>query len=312
MLSQLPYVCPPGLLAQARSDRPTRTAVAGADNTVALESARSAMVEGIVDPLLVGAPEKIAAAAEKIAWDIGKLQIFAAADEETAARQAVALCREGEADALMKGHVHTDNLMRAVVDRENGLRCGRRLSHVFYMTAPDRAGAVAITDAAVNVAPDVAQRLDIARNAVVLFHALGQPCPRVAVLSATELENPAMPSSVAAGEIARLANGGAVQGAVFAGPLALDAAMSPQAAAIKGIENPVAGKADILLVPNIETGNALFKAMVYLMSATAAGLVLGARVPIVLTSRADPPEARLAAAALAAILARHQEGIKED
>ena len=121
-----------------------------------------------------------------------------------------------------------------------------------------------------------------------------------------------MPSSVAAGEIARLANGGAVQGAVFAGPLALDAAMSPQAAAIKGIENPVAGKADILLVPNIETGNALFKAMVYLMSATAAGLVLGARVPIVLTSRADPPEARLAAAALAAILARHQEGIKED
>jgi phosphotransacetylase len=306
MLSDRPFVCPADLLEQARGDRPTPTAIAGANNKLALESAKAAMEEGIVAPLLVGTPEKIAAAAEEISWDIGKLPLFPAVGEDGASRRAVALCREGEAKALMKGHVHTDSLMRAVVNRECGLRSGRRLSHVFYMTLPDRPGALAVTDAAVNVAPNVQQRLDIARNAVTLMQALGIVRPKVAVLSATEVESDAMPSSLDAGEIARLANSGAVPGADFAGPLALDAAVSPQAAAIKGIESPVAGQADVLLVPNIETGNALFKAMVYLMSANAAGLVLGAKVPIVLTSRADPPEARLAAAALAAILVRHE------
>jgi len=306
LLSSSPFVCPPDLLSQARRARPARTAIAGAESAVALESARAAMAAGVIEPLLVGQPDRIAAMAEEISWDIADLPIFAAEDEDAAARRAVALCRDKDADALMKGQVHTDSLMRAVVNREAGLRCGRRLSHVFYMTLPDRPGAIAITDAAVNVAPDVAQRLDIARNAVTLFHALGTPCPKVAALSATEVETAAMPSSLEAAEIVRLANGGAVPGALFAGPLALDLAVSPQAASIKGIDNPVAGQADILLVPNIEAGNALYKAMVYFMSATAAGVVMGAKVPIVLTSRADPPEARLAAAALASIVARYE------
>ena len=306
MLSQDPFLCPQELLDQARADRPTPTAIAGAASAVALESARAASDEGLIEPILVGAPQEIADLAAKMDWDISQLRVVAANGEAEAARQAVALCRSGEAEALMKGQVHTDTLMRAVVNREEGLRCGLRLSHVFYMTAPNRSGALAITDAAVNVAPGVDQRLDIARNAVTLFHALGNAEPKVAVLSATESENPAMPSSLEAAEIAKRANAGEVEGAVFAGPLALDLAVSPQAAALKGVENPVVGQADILLVPNIETGNALFKAMVYFMSATAAGLVLGAKVPIVLTSRADPPEARLAATALAAILARYQ------
>jgi phosphate acetyltransferase len=306
MLSKEPFVCPSDLLAKARSERPTATAVAGAASEVALESARAAQREGLIEPLLVGDPQAIGALAEKLAWDISGITVIAAESEAAAARQAVALCRDGRAASLMKGQVHTDALMRAVVDREQGLRCGQRLSHVFYMTAPHRSGALAITDAAVNVAPNVDQRLDIARNAVALFHALGKDTPKVAVLSATETPNPSMPSSLEAAEIAERAGAGEIAGAEVAGPLALDVAISPQAAALKGVDNPVAGRADILLVPNIETGNALFKSMVYFMSATAAGLVLGARVPIILTSRADPPEARLAAAALAAILARHQ------
>ncbi len=303
MLSTLPYRCPDHLLARARQGKRLRVAIVGADNEVALESARLATEAGLIEPLLVGDPARLAATAERLGWDIAAFEALAAEDEASAAALAVTLASQGRAEALMKGHVHTDTLLRAVLRRDGGLRTGRRLSHLFYMTLPDREGALTITDAAVNVAPSIETRLDIARNAIALHHALGQEQPRLAVLSATEVPNDAMPSSREAEEIVALARAGELAGALIEGPLALDLAISPQAVAIKGHRGEVAGRADIVLVPNIETGNALFKAMVYLLSATAAGLVMGAQVPIILTSRADPPEARLASTALAVIAA---------
>ena len=323
MLSPLPFASPGHVIEKATAATPTPTAVAGAGGRLALESARRGTEAGLIEPCLVGDPEAITAAASGIGWDLAPYRCVSAKDETKAAEAAVALARGNEVAALMKGQVHTDTLMRAVVDRENGLRTGRRMSHIFYMTAPDRQGALTITDAAVNVAPDAAVKLDIINNAVDLLHALGTPKPKIAVLSATDTPIAAMPSSLEAAEVVRRAVQGAVTGAVvdgpFAldlaispeavvdGPFALDLAISPEAATVKGVDSPVAGQADILLVPNIETGNALYKAMVYFMSATAAGLVMGAKVPIILTSRADPPEARLTAAALAAIVARHCE-----
>jgi phosphotransacetylase len=302
LLSDLPFECPRDLLEKGATGAPAPTAVAGASGELPLESARLAAKAGLIEPVLVGEPNRISALAGAIGWDIAGLRIVTAASEAAAAETAVALARGNEVAALMKGQIPTDVLMRAVVNRETGLRTGQRLSHVFYMTAPGRAGAFTITDAAVNVAPDVETRLQITRNAVALHHALGEPQPKVAMLSATEHASAAMPSSLDAAEIVERASD-EVEGALVEGPFALDIAISPQAAAVKGVDSRVAGRADILVVPNIETGNALFKAMVYFLSATAAGLVLGAKVPIVLTSRADPPEARLAAAALAAIVA---------
>jgi phosphate acetyltransferase len=294
-------------LERGRTGAPTPTAIAGAAAPLALESARRATEAGLIEPVLVGEALRIADLARSLDWDIQGLRIVAAEDEAAVAETAVALARGNEVAAVMKGQVPTDVLMRAVVDRETGLRTGQRLSHVFYMTAPGRAGALTITDAVINVAPDVETRLHITRNAVGLYQALGEAEPKVAVLSATEHAIAAMPSSMEAAEIVERA-ADEVPGALVEGPFALDIAVSPQAAAVKGVDSKVAGQADILVVPNIETGNALFKAMVYFLSATAAGLVLGAKVPIVLTSRADPPEARLAATALAAIVAGRGRG----
>ena len=288
----------------AGSGQPIRTAIAGADGELALESARRATERGLIEPVLVGDPSRIDQLAERLGWDIGSLERIDTNSPQAAAGEAIALAREERVGSVMKGNVPTDVLMRAVVDRETGLRTGQRMSHLFYMTAPGRTGALAITDAALNVAPDIETRLHIVRNAVGLFHALGSDEPKVAVLSATETPNPAMPSSLEAQEIARRASDGAVDGARVEGPLSLDLAISPKSAKLKGVESAVAGQAEIVVVPSIECGNALFKSMVYYLSATAAGLVLGARVPIMLTSRADPPEARLASAALAAIAAR--------
>ncbi len=304
MLSQAPFECPQELLTQARGGAPVPTAVAGAAGALALASARLAQEAGLIDPILVGEGDATRAAARAIDWDLNGLRLVEVEGEAATAETAVALARGGEAGAIMKGQIHTDALMRAVVNRDTGLRIGKRLSHLFYMTLPGRRGAIGITDAAVNVAPDIETRLHIVRNAVELYHALGVLRPKVAVLSATETPLPAMPSSLEAAKIAERASAGEIEGADVQGPLALDNAISPDAAALKGITGPAAGAADILVVPTIEAGNALFKGMVYYMSACAAGLVLGAKVPITLTSRADPPEARLAATALAAILAR--------
>jgi phosphate acetyltransferase len=305
VLSTLPFDTPDQVIAQASGGAAAVTAVAGAGSRVAMESARRAAAQGLIEPVLVGDLDVVAAIARDMDWDMDGIRRVAALDERRAAEVAVALARGGEAAALMKGQVHTDVLMRAVVDRDNGLRTGRRMSHVFYMTAAGRDGSIAISDAAINVAPDPGMKLDIVNNAVGMLHAMGIAEPKVAVLSATETPIAAMPSSLDAAEVVRRAAEGEVSNAVVDGPFALDIAVSPEAAAIKGVDSPVAGRADLLIMPNIEAGNAVFKAMVYFMSATAAGLVMGAKVPIILTSRADPPEARLTAAALAAIVARH-------
>jgi phosphate acetyltransferase len=306
MLSRKPFVCPPELLKKAQALHPVATAVASAGSPLPMESARRSAEAGLLEPILVGNQRSIEAIAEEMSWDVSNLRIVSADGETAAAETAVALARSGEAAAVMKGQVHTDVLMRAVFNRDTGLRVGRRISHVFHMTIPERTGSLLITDAAVNVSPDVATKLDIIRNAVDVLHALGNTKPKVAILSATEQPNESVPSSVAAREVSRLARE-QISDALIDGPFAFDNAMSPEAAAIKGIDSPVAGQADMVLVPNIETGNTLYKCMVFLMSATAAGIVVGTRVPVILTSRADPPEARLASAALAAIVSGHQK-----
>ncbi|HBT42161.1 MAG TPA: phosphate acetyltransferase [Rhodospirillaceae bacterium] len=305
MLSTAPYEVPQYLLDRARGLPRVPMAIAGADNMVVMESARQATDAGLITPVLVGDRDEIESLAETMAWDISGFRIVETGeeDEAAAARMAVTLARDGEVQALMKGHVHTDALMAAVVARETGLRTGRRLSHVFHMTVPGSDRVLMITDGAVNVAPNENTLMDIVNNAVGLAHALGNAAPKVAILSGTESALPAMPSSMTAKAIVERARAGEVTGAVVDGPFAFDNAVSPEAARFKGIDSPVAGNADILVVPNIETGNGLFKMMVYFMSGLAAGVVLGAKVPIVLTSRADPPEARFAATAIAAIAA---------
>ncbi len=302
MLSAAPYEVPAYLMEMAAGNEALPMAIVGAGHPAALEGARRAADAGLVEPVLVGETDAIAAIAHDMDWNIRGLRIIDAVDEARASETAAALAGSGEVAALMKGHVHTETLMRAVLKRSAGLRTERRTSHVFHMTVPGSKRVLHITDAVINVQPDVATKMDILANAVDLAHALGTAAPRVAVLSGAETVNPSMPSSVEAAEVVKRANNGAVEGALVDGPFGFDIAVSEAAARIKGIGGPVAGRADILLVPSLEAGNFMFKQMVYFMSATAAGVVLGTRVPIVLTSRADPPEARLAAAAIAAIM----------
>lgn len=304
MLSDIPFEFPAYLTRLNAGLSPLPMAVAGAGHPLVMDSARRAAEAGFIEPVLVGDAGEIKAIASDIGWDISAFRVVPGESEVQAAETAAALARDGEVAALMKGHVHTDALMRAVLNRSAGLRTDRRVSHVFHMTIPGRDRVIHITDAAVNVHPGVTEKLDIVLNAVELAQHLGMAEPRVAMLSGAETVNPAMPSSVEADEIVRLANNGAVTGAIVDGPFGFDNAVSPEAAKIKDIDSPVAGRADILIVPNLEAGNFLFKQMVYFMSATAAGIVMGARVPVVLTSRADPPEARLAAAAIASIIGR--------
>ncbi|NVK41750.1 MAG: bifunctional enoyl-CoA hydratase/phosphate acetyltransferase [Oceanospirillaceae bacterium] len=306
MLSKVPVECPARLLEQARGLPKVATAVVNPVNRVSLESARLAADAGLIEPLLVGDRDTIHRIADEIEWDLGAIRVEAAADEAQAARGATQLVAAGDARSLMKGHLHTDTLLRAVLSREAGLRTERRLSHIFHMTVPGHPRPLCITDAVINVQPSVIDKAHILRNAIDLLHALGIARPKVALLSGTEEVTRAMPSSVEAGELVKLAALGVMQDAIVEGPLAFDNAISREAAELKGIKSQVAGDADLLLVPNIETGNCMFKQMVYFMSATAAGLVLGARVPVILTSRADPPAARLASCALASIYSHYQ------
>jgi phosphotransacetylase len=303
MLSTEPFEVPQYLVDLA-SDLPgLAVAVAGADHPIALESARRVAETGAIEPVLIGDADVIRLLAKEAGWSLGDTRVIHEPDEEKKAEVAAALAKNREVAVIMKGHVHTDALMRAVLRRDAGLRTDRRTSHVFHMTVPGRDGVLHVTDAVVNVQPDSGEMLDIINNAVDLAHALGTEAPNVALLSGAEVVNPSMPSSVQAAEVAARAADGEVQGAVVDGPFGLDNALSREAAELKGIDSPVAGNADILVVPNIEAGNILFKQMVYFLSATAAGVVMGTKVPIVLTSRADPPEARLAATFIAAIVA---------
>ena len=306
MLSPAPFECPSGLLAHAQRHLPLKTAVVNAETETVMTSAKLATEHNLIEPTLVGDAGAINSIATAINWDIGKFTVVDAGSETKAAKLSVSLARSGEVSALMKGHIHSETLMQEALQRNQGIRLKRRPSHAFYMTVPGNEQGICITDAVINILPRVKQKIEIARNVIELMHALGNPKPRVAMISGTEVSTPEMPSSMDAAEVVKAAESGALPGAEIAGPMALDVAISEQAATIKGVNNAVAGKADVLLVPNLEAGNILFKQMVYSMSATAAGLVLGMKVPIMLTSRADPPEARLASAALASVYVAHR------
>ncbi len=303
MLSREPVESPEFLLRLARSRPAVRTAVVKADQDIALESIRQAVEAGLAEPVLIGGRATIERQAAAIGWDISGFDLIDAADEREAAEAAAGLARDGSVGAIMKGHVHTDNFLKPIVSSKFGLRTDRRISHVFHMTVPGSDRALMITDGAINPHPDLETKKDILLNAVDLAHRLGQDRPRVAVLSATESVNPHLPSSIDADDLTAWAGDAVGNKAAVYGPLAFDLAVSPEAARIKGIDHPVAGRADVVLVPDIVSGNALFKMLVYYRSACAAGIVLGAKVPVTLTSRADPPAARLAASALAAVMA---------
>ncbi|MSP66693.1 MAG: bifunctional enoyl-CoA hydratase/phosphate acetyltransferase [Alphaproteobacteria bacterium] len=303
MLSTAPVECPPALLARAKGRPPVPMAIAGAGERVALESARAATGAGLITPILVGEPEAIRRLAAEIGWDIAAHRLVAATGETETARAAVALAAGGEAKAVMKGYIHTDALMLAMLERTAGLRTGRRVSHVFHMTVPGSDRALMITDGAVNIAPSLDDKVDITQNAIDLAHALGNPAPRVAIITGVETVTTRVPSSVDAAALVQMAARGQIRGGLVDGPFGLDNAISPAAALLKGLGGPVAGNADIVVVPDFVSGNFLFKALVYYRSACAAGIVLGAKVPVVLTSRADPAAARLAACAIAALMA---------
>ncbi|MGI9413228.1 MAG: bifunctional enoyl-CoA hydratase/phosphate acetyltransferase [Hyphomicrobiales bacterium] len=298
--------CPPELLEAVKGLPPLRTGVVNAVSEVVLQSVRDAARAGVIDPVLFGDQQAIETGAKAFGAGLAGVEIFAAGGEKEAAELAAHAAGRGEIDALMKGHVHTDIFMRAALDRDAGLRTGRRLAHVFSMTVPGRAGNLLISDAALNTHPDLETKKAIIENVIELAHAMGAERPRIALLSATEEPTEAIPSSMEAAELERWASTN-VAAADVQGPLALDLAVSDEAARIKGVTGAVVGRADALVVPDIVTGNALFKMMVQFMNACAAGIVLGAKVPILLTSRSDPPAARLASAALA-VLVNHRAG----
>jgi phosphate acetyltransferase len=273
---------------------PQPMAIVAATSPAVLQSVRAAQQRGLIEPILIGASARMREAAAMIGWDLAGCQFIDAADEAAAAAEAVALVRAGAVASIMKGHLHTDTLLSAVLDRERGLRTGRRLSHIYHMALPGDPRTYLVTDSGVNVAPDIATKVDIVRNAVDLAHALGNRRPRVAILSAIEEPTSRIPSSVDARKVADIVAASGLDCEID-GPLALDNAVSPEAASLKQMKGPVAGKADILVVHDIETGNALSKMMIHFLGAVAGGLVLGAAVPLIVNSRTDPPETRIAA-----------------
>jgi phosphate acetyltransferase len=291
------------LIAAARRHPPLPTAVAHPCDAVSLESAVEAAKQGLMKPILVGPRARIQETAKRASLDISGFELVDAGHSHESSFKAVELVRQGRAEALMKGSLHTDELMGAVVARDTGIRTARRVSHCFVMDVPGHPQALIISDAAVNIAPTLEAKVDITQNAIDLAHALGVAEPRVAILSAMETVNPKVPSTIEAAALCKMADRGQITGGVLDGPLALDNAISLQAAAIKHIVSPVAGQADILIVPDLEAGNMLAKSLSFLASADAAGIVLGARVPIILTSRADSLLTRLASCAVAAMAA---------
>jgi phosphate acetyltransferase len=290
------------LIAACANLPPTSVAVAHPCDATSLESVMEAMRAGIIHPILVGPTAKIRAAAQAAGIDLGAIEIVDAPHSDAAAELAVGLVREGRCEALMKGSLHTDELMRPVVARD-GLRTKRRVSHCFVMDVPGHPDTLIISDAAVNILPTLADKVDITQNAIDLAHALKFQQVRVAILSAMETVNPAVPSTIEAAALCKMADRGQITGALLDGPLALDNAIDPEAAAIKKIVSPVAGRANVLIVPDLEAGNMLAKSLTFLAGASAAGIVLGARVPIILTSRADSLVTRIASCAIAALVA---------
>jgi len=287
-----------------------RTAVVHPVDTVSLTGAIEAAASGLIIPVLIGPEAKIRQAAKQAGLDLSPFELISTEHSDAAAQLAVAMVRSGKVEAIMKGSLHTDELMRAVVNKETGLRTDRRMSHVFAIDTPLYPRALFITDAALNISPSLEDKQDIVQNAINLVHALGIAEPRVAILSAVETVTSTIPSTLHAAALCKMADRGQITGGILDGPLAFDNAVSPEAAAVKGIVSPVAGVADILVVPDLEAGNMLAKQLEYLAGAEMAGIVLGARVPIILTSRADKTLSRLASCAIALLLANHQVKIK--
>ncbi|MGH1573520.1 phosphate acetyltransferase [Methylobacterium sp. P31] len=298
------------LIAAAKALPKLRVAVAHPCDEASLGGALEAAALGLIEPILVGPPGKIGAAASALGADIKAHRSVEAAHSHDAAAKAVALVSAGQAEALMKGSLHTDELMAAVVRQDSGLRTARRISHCFVMDVPEHATPLIVTDAAINIAPTLQEKRDITQNAIDLAHALGVETVRVAIVSAVETVNPKVPSTLDAAALCKMADRDQITGALLDGPLALDNAIDLGAARIKKIRSPVAGQANILVVPNLEAGNMLAKSLTFLAGADAAGIVLGARVPIILTSRADSRLTRLASCAVASLFAAAQRAAR--
>jgi phosphate acetyltransferase len=291
------------LIARAKQVPAAITVVAHPCDESSLRGAVEAAEAGIIVPILVGPAAKISAVAQRHGLDISRFQVVDAPHSDAAAAMAVQLIRESKGELLMKGSLHTDELMRAVTSGQTGLRTARRISHVFIMDVPTYPETLFITDAAINIFPDLEAKRDIVQNAIDLFTQVGLGTPRVAILSAVETVTPKIPSTIDAAALCKMADRGQITGGVLDGPLAFDNAIDPQAAEIKGIKSAVAGRAQILVVPDLEAGNMLAKNLTFLAKADAAGMVLGARVPIILTSRADSVRARMASCAVAVLYA---------
>ncbi len=290
------------LLDQAKAQGPIPVAVAYPCDAGSLQAAMQAAQAGLITPLLVGHEARIRAAAQAAGLDLAGTSIHCTADDpRAAAAQAAALCGSGQARALMKGSLHSDELLGAAVAREAGLRGSRRASHVFVMDLPGFERPLLMTDCVVNIFPTLMDKRDIAQNAIDLARAIGIARPRVAVLSAVETVNPAIPGTIDAAALCKMADRGQISGAILDGPLAYDNAISLRSAHHKGIVSDVAGQPDVLLVPSLEAGNMIYKQLVYMAHAECAGLVLGMRVPIVLTSRSDSVDSRIASCALAVL-----------
>jgi phosphate acetyltransferase len=283
---------------------PLPTAVVHPCDQSSLAGAVEAAQLGLIAPILCGPAARINAVAQQYDIPIGDYPIVDAPYSEAAAEAAVKLVREGKAEAIMKGSLHTDELMAVLIRRDSGMRTGRRVSHCFVMAVPDHDDPLIITDAAVNIAPTLEEKRDILQNAIDLAHAMLFEEVRVAVLSAMETVNPKVPSTIEAAALCKMVDRKQISGALVDGPLALDNAIDPEAARIKGIASPVAGRANVLLVPDLEAGNMLAKSLSFLAGADAAGIVLGARVPIILTSRADSGMTRRASCAVAVLVAK--------
>jgi phosphotransacetylase len=292
------------LLARCASLEPVVTAVAHPCEATALAGAIDAAAQHLIVPILVGPVAKIREVAAAARIDLGSTRIVDAAHSHASAAAAVALVRSGEAELLMKGSLHTDELLGAVVARDTGLRTGRRLSHAFVMDVPTYHKVLVVTDAAINIAPALEDKADIVQNAIDLCVSLGLSRPKVAVLAAVETVTSKMPATIDAAALCKMAERGQITSGVLDGPLAFDNAISKDAAKTKGITSEVAGDPDILLAPDLEAGNILAKQLTFLANADSAGIVLGARVPIILTSRADSVRSRIASCAVA-VLAAH-------
>ena len=293
------------LIAQAKGIRAIPTAVVWPCEEHALAGPIDAAEENIITPILVGPAKRIRALAQKAGLDISRFTTVDVATEEEAAAAAVRLVRDGKSQSIMKGSLHTDVLMHEVVAKEGGLRTRRRISHVFVLDMPTYPEVLFVTDAAINIFPDLETKRDIVQNAIDLHVGLGLGEPRVAILSAVEVINPKIPGTTDAASLCKMADRAQITGGILDGPLAMDNAINAEAAAIKDIHSPVAGRAQILVVPDLEAGNMLAKNMIFLGQADAAGIVLGAAVPIILTSRADSVRTRMASTAVGALYAHH-------